>query len=184
MKPIPRDFCPSTLRPQASQAMVHMVHPEISRIESTALAPHKNLKGTYILVIELTNTQKIRAGKLPETKFKKGIYLYIGRAKRALQARLNRHLRSQKKAHWHIDFLLNKAHIKEIWIKENFFDECLTARTIKGLLASVQPAQDGFGSSDCRCSGHLLYSPNSLEEFTSLRKSISFKKVKINGNYV
>ena len=161
-----------------------MTHHGFSRNGFADSAPHRNDKGTYILVIELTKTQKIKAGKLPGTEFKKGMYLYIGRAKRALQTRLERHLRSQKKAHWHIDFLLNRAHIKEIWMKENFFDECQTAKRIRGLFPSVQLAQNGFGSSDCRCSGHLLYAPNGLEELKSVRKSILFKKVKTNGNCV
>lgn len=164
--------------------MAHIVDSEHSRIGFTALAPHMNNKGTYILVIELTKTQRIRAGKLPGTEFKKGMYLYTGRAKRALQARLKRHLRSQKKAHWHIDFLLNKAHIKEIWIKENFSEECQTVKRIREIFPSVQLAQNGFGSSDCRCSGHLLYSLNGLEELKSVRKSIMFKKVKSNGDYI
>ncbi len=143
-----------------------------------------NNKGAYILVIELTKTQRIRAGKLPGTEFQKGIYLYIGRARRALRARLKRHLCTQKKVHWHIDFLLKRAYIKEIWIKENFFAECQTAKRIRELFPSVQLAQNGFGSSDCRCSGHLLYSPNGLEQLKSVRKSILFRKVKFNGNSI
>lgn len=59
------------------------------------------------MVIELAKTQRIRPGKLPRLRFEKGTYLYIG------------------KAHWHIDFLLNRAHINEIWIKENFFQKNL-----------------------------------------------------------
>jgi Uri superfamily endonuclease len=162
--------------------MIHTLHPDLSRIGFTDFAPQRHNKGTYILIIELTKAQEIRPGKLPGTEFKKGIYLYIGRAKRALQARLKHHLSSQKKAHWHIDFLLNRAHIKEIWIKENFFDECRTARRIRELFPSVQLAQNGFGSSDCRCPGHLLYSLNGLEELKSIRKRILFKKVKSYGN--
>lgn len=163
--------------------MIHTLHPNSSRIEFTDFSHHRDNKGTYILVIELTNAQEIRPGKLPGKEFKKGIYLYIGRAKRALQARLKRHLRSQKKVHWHIDFLLTRAQIKEIWIKENSFDECRTARRIKELFPSVQLAQNGFGSSDCRCPGHLLYLPHSLAELKSIRKRIFFKKVKSYGNF-
>ncbi len=164
--------------------MRHKEHPELLRFCTADVPLLRDDKGTYILVIKLAKTYRIKPGKLPKTEFRKGMYLYIGRARKALQARLKRHLSSQKKIHWHIDFLLHRARIKEIWIKENFFDECQTARTIKGLFPSAQPAQRGFGSSDCRCPGHLLSLPDSLNELESLRQSILFKIVKQDGNRI
>jgi Uri superfamily endonuclease len=164
--------------------MIRTVYPKLSRIRFPGLSSPRNNKGTYILIIEMPKTRRIKAGKLPKSTFPKGTYLYIGRSRSSLQARLKRHLSHQKKIHWHIDFLLKRAHIMEIWIRENFFDECGTARRIRELFPSVLPAQNGFGSSDCRCPGHLLYSPGSIKELESLRQSIMFEKVKSHGNHV
>jgi Uri superfamily endonuclease len=161
-----------------------MLHLDLSRICFSDDVLSRDNKGTYILVIELTKTQNIRPGKLPRSEFQKGMYLYIGRARRALQARLKRHFRRDKKTFWHIDYLLKKAHIKEIWIKKDFFDECDTASKIREFLPSILSAQKGFGSSDCGCPGHLFYCLCTPEELKSLRKHLMFKKVKFDGNSI
>ena len=80
-------------------------------------------KGTYLLVIEVKEIQQISIGKRPLINFRKGIYIYVGRAKNGLQGRIKRHLRNEKKAFWHIDYLLQKAEVQEVWIKRDFFDE-------------------------------------------------------------
>jgi hypothetical protein len=49
-------------------------------------------KGTYILLTKLAKTQKIKPGKLPEADYKKGTYLYVGRAQTGLRARIKRHI--------------------------------------------------------------------------------------------
>jgi len=159
-----------------------MMHSDLPRICFSDFVLSRNNMGTYILVIELTKTQNIKPGKLPRSEFQKGMYLYIGRARRALQARLKRHFRRNKKTFWHIDYLLKKAQIKEIWIKKDFFDECDTARKIREFLPSVLSAQKGFGSSDCGCPGHLFYCLCTPEELKLLRKHLMFKKVKFDEN--
>lgn len=164
--------------------MIHTMHSDLSKICFSDFVLSRSNKGTYILVIELTETQEIKPGKLPKSEFQKGMYLYIGRARKALQARLKRHFRRQKKTFWHIDYLLKKAHIKELWIKENFFDECRTARKIREFHPSILPAQKGFGSSDCSCPGHLFYCLRTPEELKSLRKHIRFEKVEFDGNNI
>ena len=137
-------------------------------------------KGTYILVIHLAKNQKIKPGKLPESLYRKGTYLYVGRARAGLQARIERHLRRQKKRHWHIDYLLQKGKIQDIWIRTYFFDECSSASRIKSFFpASTSPK--GFGSSDCRCPSHLFYLPSDKEGLDSLRKKIGFVKVPAYG---
>jgi len=140
-------------------------------------------KGTYVLIISLDKTQKIKAGKLPEAPYRRGIYLYVGRARRGLQARVKRHIRCQKKSHWHIDYLLQKGKIQDIWIRPNFFGECSTASMIQNLSPASEAVPKGFGSSDCRCSSHLHYFPPETKRLDSLRKKIGFAKVEyINGS--
>jgi len=142
----------------------------------------KHDKGTYILLVNLTKTQKIKPGKLPEADYNKGIYLYIGRARTGLNARVKRHIRSQKKLHWHIDYLLQKAKIEEIWIRQDYFGECNTADEIRNFKPAAAKSIQGFGSSDCRCRSHLFYFPLDTKEIRSLRNKMGFKKVEIDGN--
>lgn len=139
-------------------------------------------KGTYILLAKLAEPQKIKPGKLPETEYKKGTYLYVGRAQTGLRARIKRHIRSQKKLFWHIDYLLQKAKIVDIWIRQNYFGECNTADKIRNFKPTGAKAIQGFGSSDCRCLSHLFYFPPGTKGLKSLRNEIGFEKVKIDGN--
>lgn len=138
----------------------------------------KRNKGTYVLVIRLAKNQKIKPGKLPESLYRKGIYLYVGRARTGLQARIERHLRRQKKMHWHIDYLLQKGEIQDIWIRTLFFDECSIASRIRSFSPS-STSPKGFGSSDCQCPSHLFYFPPDKEGLDSLRKKIGFVKVPV-----
>ncbi len=139
-------------------------------------------KGTYILLISLKKAQNIKPGKLPEVYYKKGTYLYVGRARTGLRARLSRHIQSQKKLFWHIDYLLQKSEIAAIWIRQNYFAECHTADMIRNFLPETAQVIRGFGSSDCRCLGHLFYLPPGTGGLRSLQNKIGFAKVEINGN--
>ena len=67
------------------------------------------MKGSYLLLIELKDKETIQIGKLGKIDFMKGFYVYIGSAINGLEQRINRHLRKEKKLHWHIDFLLKSA---------------------------------------------------------------------------
>ena len=142
----------------------------------------KKDKGTYLLVLKLKKDEKIRPGKLREITFRQGIYLYIGRARRALQGRLNRHLREEKKLFWHIDYFLQKASTEEVWIKRDFLDECGIIQKVKSLLKDAVFPVEKFGSSDCGCKSHLIYLPRNKAILKSLREKLSFEKVNINGD--
>jgi Uri superfamily endonuclease len=116
-------------------------------------------RGLYVLVLELKKNRKIKPGQLPETEFKRGTYLYVGRAKGGLRKRLERHLRKDKKLFWHVDYFLQAAKVKDIWARLSSLNECRMVRQIrKSLKGSVIPLKK-FGASDCRCQGHLLYLP-------------------------
>ena len=109
----------------------------------------------YILLIEIEEELLLTIGKLGTFQFKPGFYLYVGSARKNLQARINRHLRYDKKLHWHIDYLLTEGEVTEvILIEEN--EECRIANTLRGI-SEVSFPVPGFGSSDCRCPGHLFY---------------------------
>ncbi len=121
------------------------------------------MKGSYILLIRLSEAETISPGSLAEVHFPGGYYAYVGSALSGLESRLNRHLRRDKKRHWHIDYLLPKASITDIIIGETGDRrpetgdrvECAIARA----LGSQFDAIPGFGSSDCRCPSHLFFAP-------------------------
>jgi len=144
-------------------------------VEISKLA--KKEKGTYILVMKLKKKQRITVGKLPVTTFHSGLYLYVGKAKNGLRARLNRHLSKQKKFFWHIDYFLQMVDIEEVWTRSDYLKECQVARQIKKFLKESLWPRKKFGSSDCLCPSHLLFvSPNKVN-LNTLREKLDFTKV-------
>ncbi|HWR26982.1 MAG TPA: GIY-YIG nuclease family protein, partial [Candidatus Thermoplasmatota archaeon] len=69
-----------------------------------------------------------------------------------LDQRIQRHLRTNKKTHWHIDYLLPSTEIVDIFYKENTRkEECRIAREFERNFTNIS----GFGCSDCTCKSHL-----------------------------
>ena len=111
------------------------------------------MKGSYVLLIELEKDSTITIGKLGKIFFKKGFYAYVGSALNGLEQRIQRHKSSDKKMHWHIDYLLKYAEIKDAFYREsNKKEECQIANKF-GKLETIS----GFGCSDCNCKSHLFY---------------------------
>lgn len=114
--------------------------------------------GTYILMIQLEDDAQIRIASLGMVQFRAGSYLYVGSALRGLEARLARHLRQEKRLYWHIDYLLERGTIREIWYHLGPQRlECVWARALAGA-AGISPFPSPFGASDCACHTHLFYS--------------------------
>ncbi len=135
-------------------------------------------KGSYILVLKIDEEKIFKPGRLSSAKFLPGIYLYVGRAKSNLPARLRRHFKRKKKRFWHIDYLLNdnKVKIKEALVFPGEFEECQLAQRIqKALKHSIFPLKK-FGSSDCNCISHLIYLAQTKVSLTS----VLFRKIKNN----
>ncbi len=109
---------------------------------------------TYQLLIELAFAQQIQIGKLGKFDFPAGRDLYTGSAKRALNARIARHLAANKTRHWHIDFLLAVEGARILAVRRFAEGECeVNQRTLGKILIP------SFGASDCRagCISHLKY---------------------------
>ena len=129
--------------------------------------PASGVKGSYVLVIRLLEETPLEVGKLGTVTLQPGCYLYFGSALNGLRARVARHLRREKKLHWHIDFLTTKVPVTNVWWSEGLErQECVWAQTAQGL-ADVGVPAPGFGSSDCRCVSHLVCVAT-VEEATSL----------------
>jgi Uri superfamily endonuclease len=112
------------------------------------------MKGSYILLIESKKDFEVVIGKLGKLNFKKGFYVYVGSALNNLESRINRHLRTDKKIHWHIDYLLNLTDIIDVFFKESSKkEECTISNEFEKRLKFLK----GFGCSDCKCKSHLFY---------------------------
>ncbi len=113
------------------------------------------MKGIYVLVIQLSKNADLNVGKLGNLHFDKGLYAYVGSAQTALEKRIERHRRREKRFFWHIDYLLRSpdARIVKVFIQNAAKpEECTIARKI----AAHGEAVAGFGCSDCRCKSHLF----------------------------
>ncbi len=110
--------------------------------------------GSYILLIKLSKGGEILIGKMGSRYFSEGSYLYLGSAMKGLKSRIDRHLRDNKRLHWHIDYLLVNASVEGVITIENGNKlECELARGFKKVLKEVT----GFGASDCKCTSHLYF---------------------------
>ncbi|MBX5492637.1 MAG: GIY-YIG nuclease family protein [Chloroflexi bacterium] len=111
--------------------------------------------GSYLLVLRTTTPLTLPVGRLGRRHFPPGWHVYVGSARRGLGARLAHHLRPLSRPHWHIDTLRSHATLVEVWAllgRERY--ECALAAQLTGLPGAGLAA--GFGSSDCRCPGHLV----------------------------
>jgi Uri superfamily endonuclease len=125
------------------------------------------LKGIYVLIIRVNKDINVNIGALGKIAFKKGLYAYVGSAQTNLEQRIKRHLRKEKRKHWHIDYLLdNEATkiIKVLFKKANKTEECKTAKTI----SEKNKPTPNFGSSDCNCKSHLYH----IKNYTHLQKTM------------
>ena len=112
------------------------------------------MKGNYVLIIKLARKKDILVGKLGYIRFPQAFYAYVGSAMNGFEARLPHHLRSKKKPHWHIDYLLEQAEIEEIVLCQ--VDERMECSLAQALATEFQSIP-GFGSSDCKCRSHLYF---------------------------
>lgn len=112
--------------------------------------------GAYALLIRLDDPLNVGFGR-QHSRLAAGWYAYAGSARGAggVGARIARHLRRDKKAHWHVDRLtLGAGRVVALALVDA--EECAIAARLRdgGAFAHVLP---GFGSNDCpACVSHLL----------------------------
>ncbi len=112
--------------------------------------------GAYVLIVHLPAPVTLRVGSLGPQSFKEGHYLYCGSAQAGLMSRLARHMRVDKRRHWHIDHLTcHGGTVGALAFEGRKETECLLASTLAAV-PGVLPAVQGFGSSDCGCLTHLF----------------------------
>jgi len=89
-----------------------------------------------------------------------GVYFYVGSAfgPGGVYSRLSRHLKREKRRHWHIDFITTSQPFYPVsaLVIPELPVECLLASTLSDLSVPVP----NFGSSDCSCPSHLFLAKN------------------------
>ncbi|MGD9375211.1 MAG: DUF123 domain-containing protein [Anaerolineae bacterium] len=120
-----------------------------------------SIMGTYVLALVLDTPRRLAVGRLGVFEFPPGWYLYVGSARgggglAARLARHRRHLGTEKRAHWHIDYVREAASWGGAWIRPSRMSlECEWAQLLYALPGATVTASR-FGASDCRCPGHLV----------------------------
>jgi Uri superfamily endonuclease len=132
--------------------------------------------GAYLLVLDIKRTVILKLPRFQGLRVEPGRYAYVGSARGpgGIKARCKRHLRKQKKLHWHIDHLTSRA---SSIVVAAFPDghECRIADEILKYTNAKMPFA-GFGSSDCSvCRSHLLLLPGhlSVSEIAMLNNDIT-----------
>lgn len=114
--------------------------------------------GTYALVLENRIRQNVQIGRWREIAIEPGYYVYIGSAfgPGGVRARVTRHFRTDKKQHWHIDYLRARLTPLGAWVShEPARLEHTWANALENL-NEFRPVP-GFGCSDCACNAHLFH---------------------------
>lgn len=125
--------------------------------------------GSYLLEISILQKCEFAfSGKL-HNELRTGFYYYSGSAMTNMQSRVHRHIRKNKKHHWHIDNItaLNYSEITRVFIfnAASKDAECDIINLLSKLSDFTVPFQN-FGNSDCKnhCPAHLLYSVNPIDQ--------------------
>lgn len=120
--------------------------------------------GVYALVLRLDGPTELVFGRghsRQSAPLEAGWYVYVGSAHGpgGLRARTDRHRRRSRVAHWHVDALLARAELVEIWFAEVAADrEHAWAQRLARQPGAAIPVR-GFGARDCRqgCGSHLVF---------------------------
>ncbi len=135
-------------------------------------------QGIYILEIFAEKSFKVNSQKFHSKIFNDGYYYYVGSAQKNLKSRIDRHLKREKKLHWHIDYIttIRTNKISNIYYffnrGKNF--ECSLVQDLLKNTSLYTPVND-FGNSDCSiCDSHLLYKEKQIpySHFSRLYHSI------------
>lgn len=113
---------------------------------------------TYRLFLRVPEDKTITVGKLGTFLFKKGVYIYVGSAKKNIARRLERHLKKEKTDRWHIDYVRKHG---DLFYYETFQykNECDLVHETIHAFNGICPYRK-LGSSDCSCFSHLIYCPD------------------------
>jgi Uri superfamily endonuclease len=113
--------------------------------------------GAYVMAIRLTDPLALDMRGTGAAVLAPGTYAYCGSARGpgGIRARVARHLRRDKRPHWHVDRLTAAGQVTAVAPSPGG-SECALFAALRRLPGAQVPAP-GFGSSDCKtCSAHLV----------------------------
>ncbi len=126
--------------------------------------------GIYAITILLPKEERLNVGSLGSTLFAPGFYVYVGSARPNLRQRVARHLASEKRLRWHVDYLTRDPNhfIVEV-VAWRSGSECDKAALLK---KSSDGWVGGFGASDCLCGSHLIYYSDAEKRMRAVRSTL------------
>ncbi|MFQ6085441.1 MAG: DUF123 domain-containing protein [Candidatus Bathyarchaeia archaeon] len=119
------------------------------------------MRGTYVLLLRVTEPFRTEVGALGPRSFPAGYYCYVGSAvgkRMTIERRVGRHRRvkdgEETPLRWHIDYVLREPRVKieAVFSLKGSRRECEVAEFISARGIPLK----GLGSSDCRCESHLF----------------------------
>ena len=121
-----------------------------------------------MLLIRFPAEARVSVGALGRFPFPAGDVVYVGSARRGLDARVARHLRRRKSKHWHADYLTSSRAAcvaGAVLLRGATLSECALSRAAAAELSpGSAPPVPRFGTGDCReeCPSHLWRAPRQL----------------------
>ena len=109
----------------------------------------------YVVLTFVPRRTVVTVGERGPLEFPRGWYAYVGSAVRAREARVARHLASEKPLRWHADYLFTTVPARAAWLVDGARGECELAGALAGL-PGAERRPPRFGAGDCRCAGHLV----------------------------
>lgn len=124
------------------------------------------MKGSYMLIILVERSIRLKPGSLPKVRLPPGHYVYVGSAMGpgGFEKRIVRHLKKNKKKRWHIDYLTS---LKGVEIRNVFYAPRCSEPMLTGFLSSLglRKTVKGFGATDSPGDfSHLLLSKQGFEK--------------------
>lgn len=128
-----------------------------AKVKTTQIKDLKSESGTYVLVLKNDTRNAVKVGKWGQLELEPAIYIYIGSAfgPGGIRARIRRHVRTDKRHHWHIDYV--RVFMKPVSVWACYATERQEHRWA-GILnrSPAFKAIAGFGCSDCSCDAHFF----------------------------
>ncbi len=108
-------------------------------------------RGAYLVLLELERRTLISAGAR-EWELEPGMYIYVGSAMTSLSERVGRHLRYEKKKHWHIDYLRQESRVLAALLLPS---DVKMEEELSRFVSKYGEGVKGFGASDCNVDSNL-----------------------------
>ena len=129
-----------------------------------------NSPGAYVLIVALGRPLTVTSPGRNGAVLQPGTYAYCGSAHGpgGIRARVRRHLRRDKRPHWHIDRLTGAGRVAAVHAVPGG-RECGLVNRLLDVPDAAIPIP-GFGSTDCgRCPAHLVRLPATMDRASTHR---------------